>query len=254
MCRSWGFYQAWRDENDYILSLDDDVLPSNTDIFKAYEYEFTRENLLSEYLNVGSLNSAEYPMRGVPYGGRWQEVVVQYGGWIGVPDLDAVTQLQDFSQHRNSIPARVILPVPKGIPMTTCAMNFAFKSEYTPLMWQLPLYEGRYNRFGDIWSGLIQKRVLDKMNKVMLLNQRANVIHKRASDPFTNLKREAPGMHLNESMWEKTDLLRGAIFEDPIIGAFKLSTLSMAYSIGAIDPEYRDHFIDARDKWLALFS
>ena len=244
MIRSWGFYRAWQEGCDYILSLDDDVRPTAGDIFEAYEFEFQRDNVFSEYLHVGALNSADIPMRGFPYKERWHEVAVQYGGWYGVPDLDAVTQLHGFKRTLYNVPARVVFPVPRGVPMTTCAMNFAFKREFTPLMWQMPMLQGRYNRFGDIWSGLIQKHTLDLMGKVMLLNQRANVSHARASDPFNNLRREALGLEVNEGFW---NAIKDTV---TIEGMWRM----LWEYFQTFDREYADHLLLCKDKWLALFS
>jgi len=240
MIRSWGFYRAWRDGATFTLSLDDDVAPI-TDVFAEYEHGFQGDWALTPYLSVGSLTNSSLEMRGFPYAGRRKQAVVQYGGWDGVLDLDAATQLTSRPGHHEFQP--VCLPVPEGVPVTTCAMNFAFRTEHTPIMWQLPLLDGRYNRFGDIWSGLIQKRVLDSQGDVMLVNGRARVFHDRASDPFTNLEREAPGLRHNEGLWGS---LRA--------GTFLQVTDSFASFFSGCDPMYALHFRRCRDRWLSLFE
>lgn len=249
MIRSWGFYRAWLDDCEYILSLDDDVRPAG-DIFERYEEEFVKPHALSPYLDVGALTRTGLKMRGFPYNGRKATVAVQYGGWRGVPDLDAVTQLHH--PLRSSRFDDIVLPVPVGAPVTTCAMNFAFKAQFTPLMWQLPLYERRYNRFGDIWSGLIQKKILDNLGYVMLVNGKASVQHQRASDPYQNLRREAPGMKLNEDMWD--NICSYASVARTPLGHFHEVTNNIAWAIRPDDPKYADHFIRARNEWQALFS
>jgi hypothetical protein len=240
MIRSWGFVQAWRSGCRYVLSLDDDVTPVG-DPFAAYERVFEQGAPVAPYLSVGALTDAGCEMRGFPYGVRWARVAVQYGGWCGVPDLDAATQITRAPVQAQFHP--VVLPVPQGVAATTCAMNFAFDAEYTEWMWQLPLFEGRYNRFGDIWSGLIQKRVLDVAGLAMVVNGPALVRHSRASNAWANLSKEAPGMEINEGVWAA---LPG--------GTWREVTDAFANHLASFDPPYAAHFRDARDQWEAAFG
>ena len=239
MIRSWGIYQAWKSGTTYTLSLDDDVRPDG-DLFAAYEEVFDAGAVCSPYLDVGALTSFDGQLRGFPYRDREPaEVAVQYGGWQGVLDFDAQTQLdrQPGADHRF---APIVLPVPRGAAVTGCIMNCAWRTSYARLMWQLPLYEGRYNRFGDIWSGLFQKKVLDQLGKVMVINGKASVLHKRASDPHANLERERPGIPLNEDLWAR--LVSPRYESDPHSFFF------------VRDKPYADHFRKCREQWLNLFS
>lgn len=250
MIRSWGFYQAWEGGAQYTLSLDDDVSPAGKDPFAEYEEEFARTRPCSPYFDVGAFSMGS-PMRGFPYADRHAQTVVQYGGWKGVPDLDAVTQIGLPAQNA---PFRdVNIAVPRGVPMTTCAMNFAFRTHYTQMMWQLPLLEGRYNRFGDIWSGLLQKRVLDACGMNMVLNGKATVIHDRASDPYNNLCKEAVGLELNEKVWELSDF-PGEYEPDEWLVVYERFLRYFASAVWVHDEEYGNHFCECKDKWLSLFS
>jgi hypothetical protein len=251
MIRSWGFFKAWQTDCDYVLSLDDDVRPLG-DPLAAYEQAFERDWPLLPYFSVGAITDTNLEMRGFPYRDRDKEAVVQYGGWTGVPDLDGATQI--CSPRDAAAFWRVVVPVPRGVASTCCAMNFAFRREYAPLMWQFPLYEGEYNRFGDIWSGLVQKRCLDAIGKVMLINGLASVKHERASDPFVNLTKEAPGLPLNEDMWRYMRLPSAR--PTNMLEVFKTATNSVMNYLrreGA-SKGYVKHFGEARDKWVALFS
>jgi hypothetical protein len=155
-----GLYHVWKNNlADYILTLDDDVLPGENDPFNRYEIGFIGAPF-SEYFSVGGMTSDYMQMRGFPYKDRVPaEVAIQYGGWSGVLDYDAATQLSfprpaDYKATFYDF----VMPVPKGAAVTGCIMNCAFKLEFTPIMWQLTMLEGRYNRVGDIWSGLLLKR------------------------------------------------------------------------------------------------
>lgn len=242
MIRSWGMYQAYHLGTDYILTLDDDTRPIR-DIFAAYEAEFKIGRPLSKYFSVGSLTDSGVEMRGFPYKDRvLRDVAVQYGGWNGVMDFDAATQLAIPPTEDGKF-AKVSIQVPKGIPATCCVMNTAWKREYTPIVWQLPMLEGKYNRFGDIWSGLFIKKYLDENNGVMVINGKAAIQHERASNPFNNMKREAPGLEINEGLW---DALHGQSYTE--------ITDSAADYFEMYDPEYADHFRRCRDEWTKLFE
>lgn len=248
MIRSWGIYQAWKAGSTYTLSLDDDVLPEG-DPFDEYERVFDAGAPLSDYLDVGSLTSFGKPLRGFPFADRQPaEVAIQYGGWHGVLDYDAPTQLAGVNPVESFHP--VVLPVPRGTAVTGCIMNCAWRTEYAPIMWQLPLdARGQYNRFGDIWSGLFQKRVLDALGKVMVINGKASVRHERASDPLANLEREAPGIPVNEGLWENlTDWSKLGMH-----ACYDLVTECAYDHFNKTDAEYAVHFLEARDKWLSLF-
>lgn len=248
MIRSAGMIRAFHTDADYVMTLDDDVEPLDRDPFVEYSIQFLAGAPFSNYFSVGSLTTAHLEMRGFPYFDRkHSDVAVQYGGWSGVLDYDASTQLacpqdkQDFT--------RINVPVPKGAGVTCCIMNTAWKREYTPIMWQLPLYEGLYNRFGDIWSGLFIKRTLDAIGKVLVINGKATVLHDRASNPFNNAVREAPGMEVNETLWENLSQPD----TDDIIKAYREVTDSAARYFEQFNKEYAEYFRECRDGWLSNY-
>lgn len=138
-------------------------------------------------------------------------------------------------------------------------MNMAWRTRYAPLMWQLPLYESRFNRFGDIWAGLLAKRVLDHVGCAVVVNGRAAVAHERASDPVANLERETPGVRVNEGLWEA--LTRVPVFKWPppvedwtLIDCYREVTRRADWYFRGFDADYAKHFAACRDEWLALFS
>jgi len=252
MIRSWGMYQAWLGDAPYVLTLDDDVRPiPGWDPFEAYEEAFEQGSVASRFLSVGALTTSHQQMRGFPYRDRASaKVAIQYGGWDGVLDYDAATQL--VTQPENGFFADVVMPVPRGVPVTTCIMNAAWRREYTPIMWQLPMLDGKYNRFGDIWSGLFQKRVLDVLGDVMVVNGKATVRHERASNPITNLEREQPGVEINETLADVVFSDEDVEWDGPLVDAYRIVTNRAAFR--GFSPDYRKHFLYARDAWLELFA
>lgn len=251
MCRSYGFLKAWEDGAEYILSLDDDVYPRyDRNIFYEYEQVFKHGLPLSQYLNVGALTSFGKPMRGFPFADRDPaSVAIQWGGWHGVLDYDAPTQLKGGFDHHESFDATVV-PVPRGVPVTGCAMNMAFLASWAPIMWQLPLLDGRYNRWGDIWSGLLAKKVADLHGFACAVNGKASVFHSRASNPEANLVKEQPGMAFNEKIWQNL-----AVFPGQDIKQTYLRLIGgMASPFIRDDPGYARRLMSSAIKWIGMFD
>lgn len=249
MIRSWGFYYVWKQGlADYVVTLDDDVTPVG-DVFAEYQAVFEKDSVLSSYLSVGALTDSGLEMRGFPYIDRVRRpVAVQYGGWSGVLDYDAATQLAVPMADKSFMD--IVMPVPKGVAATCCIMNAAWRVEYTPVMWQLPMLLGRYNRVGDIWSGLFIKRTLDALQSVMVINGKARVWHRRASDAYSSLEKEAPSVRINDRLWDSLVSPKS----DDMIRAYIEVTDSAAALFEEYDPAYAEHFIKARGEWLKLFQ
>jgi len=185
--RNLGFAKAYKDGADIIISLDDDVLPEGDPIQDHL-------NILNTKQPISYMNSVDdIYMRGFPYWAREEaEVVFSHGLWNGVYDFDASTQLvlgTPQPHHRK-------MPVPKGVLMPVCVMNVAFKRKALPYYYQAPMF-GDINRFADIWSGWEVKKAIDENNWAMVTGY-AKVNHNRASNPFTNLVKEARGVGMNE--------------------------------------------------------
>lgn len=255
--RSWGIVQAVRAGCEYIASMDDDVLPiGSVDPFNHYEVAFEHGAPVSSWLSVGSLTDTGLQMRGFPHCDTPQrKIAVQYGGWNGVPDLDGVTQAECAIDDAEFSP--VVLPVPVGTPVTTCAMNMAFPAWFAVAMWQLPVVDGRYDRWCDIWSGLVQKRVADACGFAMVLNGRARVFHSRASDTAVNIRKEAPGYRIHDGLWETI------VAEAPVAGRYDIRDVervwprvieALAFHVDAKgDREWADRILADSEKWAALF-
>ena len=256
--RSWGIVQAVQAGCTHVLSLDDDVVPPDgtliddrPDPFRSYEVEFERGAVVSGWLSVGALTDTGLQMRGFPHRDTVRrQVAVQYGGWTGVPDLDGTTQYENHVDDAEFAP--VVLPVPVGVPVTTCAMNVAFPAWFAVAAWQLPVVDGRYDRWCDIWSGLVQKRVADVCGLAVLVNGAAAVRHTRASDVATNIRKEAPGYRIHDGLWEALDVVRPGQCDHRT--AWQLVTAALADHVEAKgDAAWADRLREDRDRWAALF-
>lgn len=178
-------------EVEYILTLDDDCLPIGDPIQDHLD-------ALSMRVPISWMSTASEYMRGFPYLIRDEaEVVVSHGVWEGVADWDSPTQLVKGSHRPVTFPK---MPIPKGVYYPMCSMNLAFKRKMLPYIYHAPWALG-VHRFDDILTGVEAKREIDAHGWAAVTGY-ARIHHERASDVFTNLRNEAPGMELNEHFWE----------------------------------------------------
>ena len=219
--RSYGYWYAWSAGYQFMMTLDDDCYPA-----KGYEQlDLLHKSMMTRTRWFNTLNSVR--PRGVPYEnlGR-RNVHVNHGIWEGVLDYDAPQQLvnpiPETYTHDNRI-------VPHGAYHPFCGMNAMWRREAIPLSYHLlmgrrkPINEFDrlpgtvldangmealpFDRFGDIFCGIIQKKVCDHLGWVVSTGT-PYIHHDRASSPFKNLRKEANGIEVNEFLWEKIDAAR----------------------------------------------
>jgi len=201
--RSYGFLKAYKERPYCIISMDDDCYPNSiADFFAAHMENLTVlavDNAWRSTLGAGAVP------RGVPYHGiaRTNQCVVNHGLWTNIADLDAVGQLSS-DRHGAKVHLRKQV-IPRGSYFPMCGMNVAFNVGVTPAMYQLlmgPKYP--YDRFGDIWSGTIMKKICDHLGYAVRSGD-PMVHHDRKSNVWANLRKEAPGMEINEIFWKVID-------------------------------------------------
>jgi len=199
--RAFGFWKAWQLGAEAIFTLDDDCHPSEDD-FVAGHLSNLRETPAWESTVPG------LRVRGLPYRnfGGPLPVDVSVGLWQGHPDLDAVQSLANASSAAGNLVTEVrtrVMPSEQYFPMS--GMNLAVRREAACLMYFPPMgHDSPYGRFDDIWCGLVVQRICRHLRRSIVCG-RPVVEHKRASDPFANLVKEAPGIDANEEMWERID-------------------------------------------------
>ena len=186
--RNVGFALAGELKYDYILSLDDDVTPIGDTIQDHLD-------ALNKKYPISWLNTSmtEY-MRGFPYNLREEaECWVSHGVWEGIPDYDGIRQLSGGIKKQEFYKG----PIPRGVLFPMCAMNFCFKREALPYIYQFPATLG-VNRFCDIFGGIECKKDLDRLGKCAITGF-SKVYHERMSNPYDNLIKEAKGIRLNDN-------------------------------------------------------
>jgi hypothetical protein len=209
--RSYGFWKAWKEGADIIITLDDDCYPVDTNFIERHVKN------LSQMAPHDWFPSFPHPdflfTRGFPYQARSDvPVMVSHGLWGKNLDLDGMTQ----KAHPNlDIPAYPPMQtfIPKGLYYPMCSMNLAFRKEVTPLMY-FPLM-GKdpdgipwgFDRFDDIWAGIFSKKIMDHLGYAVV-NGSPFVEHRKASDADINIQKERAGIEINETLWQWVDVVK----------------------------------------------
>jgi hypothetical protein len=200
--RSFGCWVAHRMGPDMIVALDDDTRPDQAHP-GFLEAHWARLQAATEPAWVSTLDDAS--PRGMPYftTERAAPVVLNHGLWTGVPDFDAATQLVSSRMWISGEWSDQTIPRGSYFPM--CSMNVAWRTEFTAAMYFLLMGPGYpFDRFGDIWAGVLAKRVADHLGFAM--NSGApGILHERASNVFANLSKESRGLAFNETFWRAVD-------------------------------------------------
>jgi reversibly glycosylated polypeptide/UDP-arabinopyranose mutase len=237
--RSYAYWQAWKEGYKYILTLDDDCYPctKNADGMEYNGEAFVKDHLghmLNRSRWFNTLNMVK--PRGIPYYevGKADKIVLNHGLWTNVLDYDAPWQLANPAPEKFSFDSQVV-PQHSYFPM--CGMNVMWKSEITVLMYHLLMGKRKFmlgqglgdtvtgahrnvniesddgknsllklpfDRFGDIWCGIIMKKICDNFG-FQVSTGMPYIRHERASNPFANLKKEANGIEVNEKLWSYVD-------------------------------------------------
>lgn len=207
--RSYGFWKAWEIGADYIFTLDDDCFPFVEDSLPLVEGFVCRHVDNLETTPAWQSTVPGLRVRGLPYAntGTLRNVCVSVGLWVGHPDIDAVQSLARAVPAEDAVLKRGlssrVMPNDQYFPMS--GMNLAFRREVACLMYFPPMgLDSPYARFDDIWCGLVLQRICRHLRYAIVCGQPL-VEHKRASDPFVNLVKEAPGIGANEHIWEFVD-------------------------------------------------
>jgi reversibly glycosylated polypeptide/UDP-arabinopyranose mutase len=217
--RSYAYWWA-APQYKYIMTLDDDCYPrrNSRGVVPSNIVSDHRMMLTNRTRWYNTLNNV-IP-RGMPYFNRGtRDVYVNHGLWQGVLDYDAphqlVQPLPEIFDESNRI-------VPHGAYFPMCGMNVMWKSEVTVLMYHLLMGQRvlevtldsnnvlerlPFDRFGDIWCGILMKKVIDHLGWAVSTGT-PYIHHDRASNPFTNLRKEANGIEVNEWFWEKVDAIK----------------------------------------------
>jgi len=217
--RSYGYLLAYRTGRPYIVTLDDDCLPAAPQVrpgLAALEFLQQHINNLQPHDAPAwhnTLAGRPYP-RGVPYQqrARTTPVGLSHGLWRGTRDWDSLAALHYGRDGEPPHTEREGL-VPQGSYFPMCGMNLAWRRELTPLLYFLLMGKDEtgqapyaYDRFGDIWAGILAKKVLDHLG-IGVWSGGPVVHHARASNVWANFQKEHAGIIANEDFWQRVDAI-----------------------------------------------
>jgi reversibly glycosylated polypeptide/UDP-arabinopyranose mutase len=137
----------------------------------------------------------------------------------------------------------------RGSYFPMSGMNLAFRASFAPAMW-FPLM-GRgwpFDRFDDIWAGVLAKRVADHLGFGMISGD-PTVEHRRASNVFANLRKEAAGIEANETFWRAVDSVALDADATTVAGAY----LQLSERL-PLDGPYFEKLRTGMAVWASLFT
>lgn len=228
---SYGFLLAYEAGADYIIEIDDDVYPEQG-------YRLVRDHIsslankggkgiespgrwintmdfleLRPYMNLfprGHPYDPSTRTRAYTYSAQDAECVLNMGLWTGHPDLDALTILylggMDGRAPVESVGIKEerIMPLP-GSYFAVCSMNTSFSRKIVPAFYQLYMRYMGIDRFDDIWSGIIIKKIADSIGDRICFGKPAARHVKRQRPIWKDLRAELEGMVINETLWRIID-------------------------------------------------
>lgn len=208
-CRNLGFLAAAVSDAEYVLTLDDDVVPCawNSPGMGPVETNWKDDpiqahlDVLQRRVPLGWMNTAhdtDLYLRGVPYHDRAEApVMLSHGVWVGVPDFDGETQLD--LESKGPLPFTLpyyVGPIPRGVLFPLCGMNVMIRREALPHLYYAPMGADSgvpdLHRFADIFMGVFLKRTFDELGWACYTGG-ATILHTRASDARKNFEQEKLG-------------------------------------------------------------
>ena len=223
--RNIGYLIAYERRRECIIALDDDNYPLEADYFAGHEKVGKRREHLTIRTNTGWYNVCEllkiqddiriYP-RGYPYANRrpsnenyeWFEsdgrVIVNAGLWLGDPDVDAVTRLNgpvNVTGLKNEV---VMLDRSTQCPFNT--QNTAFHRDVLPSYYYVVMGYSlgglKIDRYGDIWSSYLSRKIIDRMNDRVAFGTPLAMHKRRSHNLLKDLGQEYWGMILTNRLVE----------------------------------------------------
>lgn len=207
--RNFGFLVS---RARYIWSLDDDCFPAkdphnnnnNREVDAPLEHVLNLKSPSTPYffntLYDPYADGADF-VRGYPYSLRdGVPTVVSHGIWLNVPDYDAPTQLAKQWEVNNNL-ARVTVTIPHRTLYPLCSMNVAFDRKLIGAAFMQGLMgDGQpWGRYDDMWAGWVSKVIADHLGYGHKSGY-PYILHRKQSDPFTNLAKEYKGIQWQETL------------------------------------------------------
>lgn len=207
--RNIGYLMALEKNCDVLISIDDDCFPLPEEDFFAHHHivgTSKKQSVIktsTHWFNICELLEKKpdqkiYP-RGFPYTKRWKsekitrvkkEVTIgaNAGLWLHDPDIDSITRIHRDIQIMKFSGKPAILDKNCYSPINT--QNTAIRGDLIPAYYFVLMGQKVddlvIDRYGDIWSGLFLKKVLDALN-----------LHVNFGKPITNHLRNKHNLYVD---------------------------------------------------------
>lgn len=248
-CRSYGYYKAWQARCTYVMTLDNDCYPDGSRFLSGHMDNLESKTTLGWYPSNNQFNYS----RGFPYEIREQSPVgISHGLWSNVPDLDAATSLHNPDLRFQPTHYYETQTIPKNNFYPMCGMNLAWLSELTPLMY-FGIFgpDWGFDQYDDIWAGVLSKKVCDHLGYAVRSGY-PSVEHRKQSNVYTNLKKQAPGLEMNENFWKEVrDIPLGS---KGIVDSYRELIWNLPNVIEGEPEGYTKKFKEACLIWCDLFK
>lgn len=221
--RNIGFLVALEKGAEIVLSIDDDNFVKPDEDWYGYhsivgkEVELETVESSDGWFNICTLlktipERTIYP-RGYPYSKRWKQteikkyksknrIVLNLGLWDGEPDVDAVTRLHKPVKVQSDSSKKIMLSKGTNSPINT--QNTAIHRDAMPAYYYIPMgvtiHGNKIDRYGDIWSGLFVKKVIDHMGDTVAVGGPTVIHNRNPHNLLKDLKEELSGMILTEKL------------------------------------------------------
>ncbi|MBA7502440.1 hypothetical protein ES706_01026 [subsurface metagenome] len=219
--RNIGYLIAVERGAEIIVSLDDDNFVRNEDYLAGHQIVGSTQTLKTvqssnNWFNPCSMLETEpkkniYP-RGFPYSKRWKDdyqftystgrIVINAGLWLGNPDVDAVTNLNEPVKTVAMKSEQVMLAKGTFAPINT--QNTAFHRDVLPCYYYISMgtHINGYtlDRYGDIWSGFFAKKVINQIGDRVAFGHSLTDHRRNIHDLFKDLQNELWGMILTDKI------------------------------------------------------
>jgi hypothetical protein len=283
-CRSFGLYMAWLKGYRYIVTLDDDCLTHKGFLdehsilgtivsLKAVASNPWYNTLDNLYLKNNGEPLGRYYARGYPYCHRLEppepatfptvtgRVACNMGMWLQIPDINGLDKINgDIPQSVGLKEER--LAISPGTNFSLSIMNVAFLTEIVPAFYQLPMNvevcNARLDRFGDIWSGYILKKLADIRGDLITIGKPV-VTHTKAGSTIREIQVEHFGNLLENCFYPLVDEAIEGISPNDYSEMYHQFAVNFNRSIAKakLPKGYQAFFIAMSEKmvrWALLFS
>lgn len=211
--RNFGLLVAYQRGCERVISMDDDV--EVKDGFLAGHNLGMQDNLRAagacKFLDVMDYMDSNVRQRGYPFELRDEHssaghsktkanIMMNIGLWSGIPDCGAIDKILGVDwKCKCNLEEQIVIP--NGTDAATCTMNLSMSRDVIPAFYQpdmgIEIMPGMMlDRFADMWSGYILKRLMDIKGDVMTFGAPV-VEHTKEGD----LNKELVGEYVGNIMY-----------------------------------------------------